>query len=166
MAEVIGLLAIIISILSVYVTVKKNSNDDVKARIERERQTENRLTAVEKQLETMKPVDSRVVALEVKMGLFWNLVEENLGGMLAKANPIQLSVDEEAAAKIYDSYKAKSPTGTLLRLEPAITRELNKQQMPETRYMSHDEIAVFTMVLGAIRAQLFDRGEWKPPEHA
>lgn len=100
--------------------------------------------------------DARITALETKVGLFWRLVEDHMTGMLAKANPIQLTEDEQAAAAIYDTFKHKSPTTTLKILETALKRELGKD------YLSPEETHIFVMILGAIQAQLYDRGEWTP----
>lgn len=102
--------------------------------------------------------DARITALETKVGLFWHLVEEHMSSMLAKANPIHLEPNEKAAARVYDVYKSKSPTHILKMLAIAVDRELKKQ------YMSSDETMAFTCILGAIKSQLYDRGEWRP-EH-
>lgn len=96
-------------------------------------------------------IDSRLYVIETKMGLFWHLVEENLGDALAKANPIHLTPDEQAAAEIYKYRKSESPTNALKVLDSAISRELKQD------YMTPDEKTMFTLVQGAIRSQLFDR---------
>jgi hypothetical protein len=94
-----------------------------------------------------------VEVLKSKMGLFWRLVEDNLGDALAKANPIHLTPNEQAAAETYKYRKGQTPTEALKLLNSAITRELAK------KYMSHDEATTFTLVQGAIQSQLLDRGQ-------
>lgn len=90
--------------------------------------------------------------LKTKMGLFWRVVEDNMGDLLAKANPISLTQVEQAAAQIYKVQKRHTPTDALKILDKAITRE-----MPN---LSPDERASFSLIQGAIRAQLVDRREF------
>lgn len=90
--------------------------------------------------------------LKTKMGLFWRVVEDNMGDMLAKANPINLTQPEQAAAQIYKIQKRHSPTSVLKTLDKAIGRE-----MPN---LSPDERASFSLIQSAIRAQLVDRHEF------
>lgn len=108
--------------------------------------------------EELELVGKDVEGLKTKVGLFWHLVEEHMSSMLAKANPIQLTLEEKAAAYIYDTYKAKSPTRILKTLAVAVDRELDK------KYMDPDETLAFTLLLGAIKSQLYDRDEWRPED--
>jgi len=99
--------------------------------------------------------EQRITALETKVGLFWHLIEDNLSGAIAKANPIHLTDDEKEAAKVYETLKSKAPDTVLTMLDAALEREVPKG------YMSADEKLLFTLVHSAIRAQLFDRGLYK-----
>lgn len=102
-----------------------------------------------------KILEARVTLVETKVGLFWHLVEENLSVALAKANPIQLSEAEQAAAQIYATRKAESPTLVLKALDKAIKREI------KAGYMDSNEVMIFTLVQSAIKSQLIDRREYE-----
>lgn len=97
--------------------------------------------------------ERRLTTLEMKIGLFWRLVEENLGGIIARANPIQLSDLEQNAADHYKEHRSASSTPVLRRLNDAIGREV------QTDHMTAEEKAIFTLLQTAIRSQLLDRGE-------
>jgi hypothetical protein len=113
----------------------------------------------------LEDVKHRVYGLETKVGLFWHLVEEHMSNMLPHGNPIHLTIDEQVAGRLYNVYKAKTPTHILKKLEPAITRELRQRdEEGKHKYMTADEIVAFTCILGAIKSQLFDRGEWQPED--
>lgn len=96
--------------------------------------------------------DARITALEVKVGLFWHSVEENMADLLAKSNPIHLEPAEQISAHIYRQEKSKTPTPHLIKLDQAISREVPN--------LSADERAAFTLIQSAIRAQLVDRHEY------
>lgn len=145
---VIALLSFLVACGSLLYTWSRNNVADDRASIE--------------ELETIR---QRVYGLETKVGLFWHLVEEHMSNMLPHGNPIHLSMNEQADAKLYNIYKAKTPTHILLRLMPAIERELSaRTEEGKHSYMSADEIVAFTCILGAIKSQLFDRGEWRPED--
>lgn len=96
--------------------------------------------------------DAHFAIVDTKLGLFWRLIEDNMAHLLEKANPIHLEPDEKVAAAIYSQYKRNSDTIVLLKLSTAVKRELGKKYMPP------DEVLIFTLLLGAIRSQLIDRG--------
>lgn len=99
----------------------------------------------------IEAIKSDVESLKFKVGLFWRLVEDHMSTLLAKANPIHLTLDEQVAARVYDVQKRNSPTGVLKTLAPAIKRELPN--------LTADEKLIFVCILGAIESQLYDRGE-------
>lgn len=108
---------------------------------------------------------ARIFGLETKVGLFWHLVEEHMTNMLPHGNPIHLDLDEQMYARVYNTYKAKAPTHVLKALATGVARELRDvDQEGKHKYMSADEIVAFTCILGAIKSQLFDRGEWRPED--
>lgn len=167
-AELTAVLALIglgISVWNAYLSTRKNSSDAVNRKVDWEVKQEGRITALEQTLKNMVPISDRVYALETKVGLFWHLVEEHMTNMLPHGNPIHLSVDEQAYARVYNTYKARTPTHVLKVLAPAITRELRVVGKDgKHEYMSADEVVAFTCILGAIKSQLFDRGEWRPED--
>lgn len=113
---------------------------------------EARITALETILGGQKNYEARTTALETKVGLFWNLVENNLGDALAHANPIHLTPEEQTLALIYKYRKSGSSDDVLLKLDAAITREI------PLGYMTYDEKMTFTLIQVAIKSQLLDRG--------
>lgn len=112
----------------------------------------SRIAQLEQKLDNLNLMVARTETLEVKMGLFWHLIEDNMSDLLAKANPINLTPEEKAAALVYKTYRSQTPTKLLKKLDLAITRE-----MPN---LDADERPGFTLVQAAIKNQLVDRGEY------
>lgn len=140
-----------LAIISLYIAINKNRSDVLYKDVEQAKGLENRITQLETQLGKMTPINDRVVALETKMGLFWNMVEH-----LTQVTPIMHTSKEQMyAARIYDEFRAKSPTWVLRILGDYLAEKIKDADA------SPDERILMLLKLGAIQAQLIDRKE--PP---
>lgn len=110
------------------------------------------VSSLKVKLEKLEDQSGIVHDLQTKIGLFWRVVEDNMGDLLVKGNPISLTEIEKTAAQIYKERKRHSPTNVLKILDKAITRE-----MPN---LHPDERASFSLIHMAIKAQLLDRHEY------
>ena len=94
-------------------------------------------------------MEKRLVALETKMGLFWGMIEDNVAKYLH--NP--WTPEEQEALDDYIVNGPKTTTPHLRVLEAAIERKA------KTETDTLVEANALSSVLGAIKAQLVDRGE-------
>ena len=89
--------------------------------------------------------NERLSLVEMKMGVFWRLCEEHLGGLLKR--PIHLEMDA-----LLDKYSTRTLTiEECERLQDLVQREYldNPEAVP------HDRL-IATLVLGGINAQRLD----------
>lgn len=152
--EIIGLISAVIAVWALYVTISKNRHDITQVDVGWKITLEARITALEKKLETMTPINDRVVAVETKVGLFWGIVEEYMVKFVPPGNPIEFTPVEQLAWDTYKHLKTLTSTRDLRIIEYAIERELvEKHNVPA------DEAFGYVLALTAIKAQLVDRGE-------
>lgn len=146
--EWVAVIASLISLFAVFVTLNRNKQDITYRDTKEDVQLESRMTALEKQLERMVPVNDRVVRLETQIGVFWHMVEQ-----MSVAQLVHTTDKDRQDAQIYDKMKANAPTDVLIRLGEYLAARLKH---PDTPY---DEKALIILKLGALQAQLIDRGE-------
>lgn len=145
LGELIGVISALISITAVVITLTRNKTDYVNRKLDWELKQENRITSLEQTLKGLTPINDRVVAIETKIGLFWHMIEQMPLKDYIKTTPQDL-ID----AAIYDRLRGESPTPVLVRLGKYLLDEI-PVRMP-------DERAFLILKLGAIQAQLADRG--------
>ena len=147
-SEILPVIALIVTAINVIIAFRQTSFAGINRKLDWEVKQENRITQLETQLGRMQPVNDRVVALETKMGVFWNMIEH-----LSVSTLIHSSPQDIADATIYDSMRSRTPTPVLQRLGRYLADKLN-----DPTY-SPDEKVMLVLKLGAIQAQLIDRGE-------
>jgi len=146
---IVSIAAAVVSIIAIIVTRNRNSQDLQYRDTQWEVGLESRLKAVESQLSGMTPINDRVVALETKMGVFWNMVEH-----MSVAQLVHTTEQDVEDARVYDELKSDAPTDVLKRLGNYLANRLMHDED-----VSYNEAAVIVLKLGAIQAQLIDRGE-------